>query len=106
MTKDTTKQAAPAKTSEAKAEADKPKATRKMLTPEEKIAKLEADLQAARAKVQEKDRKRFAEVTDKMTSLQTKRDEITKQLEELAGERDAIVQRVPELVGEQIPAEL
>lgn len=108
MSKNTTGKAAPEAKAEdtTKAKTAAPKATRKTLSVEERIAKAEAEVQALRAKAQEKDRKRFAEVTDKITALETKRNGIDKQLEELGGERDAIVARVPELVNEQQTAEL
>lgn len=101
------------KTTETKADAkadtkDSSKKTapkRKMLTAEERVAKLEQDLAAARAKAQGKDRKRYDEVTDKIRTLESKRTDINTQLEALAGERDAIVSRVPELVNEQQPSE-
>lgn len=96
------KQKPEAETTEAPA-ADKPK--RKVLTAEEKIAKLEQDLADARAKAQGKDRKRYSEVVEKITALEAKRSEINLQLDGLAGERDAIVARVPELVSEQVPSE-
>lgn len=102
MVKNTTKAAATPAKDEAPA-SDKPK--RKLLTPEEKVAKLERDLAEARAKASEKDRKRFAEVADKISKLEAKRAEINLQLDGLAGERDAIVARVPELVNEQVPSE-
>lgn len=93
------------KTEAPEAEAAPAKAKRKVLTPEEKIAKLEQDLADARAKAQSKDRKRYAEVVEKITALQAKQSEINLQLDGLAGERDAIVARVPELVNEQVPSE-
>lgn len=81
--------------------ADTPKQKRRMPTPEERVARLEQELQAAREKAQGKDRKRYATVVEKIGKLRDKRKELDSQLEELGVERDQIVQRVPELVNEQ-----
>lgn len=56
---------------EAKAEA---KATRKMLTPAERVAKLEAELAEARKKAEAKANKAKAEATEKRAKLVEKRD--------------------------------
>lgn len=62
---------------------EKPKATRKTLTPEEKIAKLEAELKAAREKAEAKTNKAKAEAVAKRAALVEKRDALTNQIKEL-----------------------
>jgi uncharacterized coiled-coil DUF342 family protein len=65
---------------------DKPKRTRKMLSPDEKIAKLEADLAAARAKKDEKAGKARKDLVTKRDKVAAKRDELNKQVLELDAE--------------------
>lgn len=62
--------------------ADKPKATRKMLTPQERVAKIEADLAAARAKLTEKSDKERSVLTDKRDKLVVKRDALNAEINE------------------------
>ena len=72
--------------SKPKAEAkstDEPKRTRTTLSPDEKVAKLEADLAAAREKAAEKKAKKHDELVEKRDKLQAKVDEQRKQIAEL-----------------------
>lgn len=61
----------------------KAEAKRKMLTPAEKVAKLEADLAEARKKAEAKANKEKAEATEKRAKLRAKVDELSKQIAEL-----------------------
>lgn len=70
------------KASEAKAETPK----RKMLTPKERIAKLEADLAAARKKEQEKADKKANELKAKRAKLQERRDALSDQIKAITAE--------------------
>jgi beta-lactamase class A len=85
----TTKKAAAAPPA-AQPEADKPKAKRQTLTPAQRVAKLEADLAAAKAKASEKDAKVVTDLQDKRAKLVTQIEDrqenirvIDKQLSEL-----------------------
>lgn len=60
----------------------KEKSTRKMLTPAERVAKIEADLAAARAKLTEKSDKERAALTDKRDKLVVKRDALNAEINE------------------------
>ena len=62
------------------APAKKAASTRKMLTPAERVAKIEADLAAAKAKLNEKSDKERKLLTDKRAKLEAK---ITKAQEEI-----------------------
>lgn len=71
---------------------DKPAAKRTVLSPAEKIAKLEAELKAAREKAHDKDRKvvehakaELKKVEDKIKVLADKRDALNKEIEEASG---------------------
>lgn len=61
----------------------KTEAKRKMLTPEQRVAKLEADLAAARKKAEAKTNKAKAEATEKRAKLVAKRDALNVQILEL-----------------------
>lgn len=61
----------------------KTEAKRKMLTPEQRVAKLEADLAAARKKAEAKTNKAKAEARDKRAKLVAKRDALNAQIAEL-----------------------
>lgn len=85
--KDTTKAVEPEvktaePTTEKKAMA-KAEAKRKMLTPAERVAKLEAELKAAREKAEAKANKAKTEATEKRAKLIAKRDELNTQIDEL-----------------------
>ena len=60
-----------------------PKRERKVLTDAERIAKLEADLKAAREKAEAKSRKQAEALIEKRTALVAKRDEIQAKIDEL-----------------------
>lgn len=60
---------------------DKPK--RKVLTAAERVAKLEAQLAAAREKAAEKDGKRIASLKTKRSKLAERRDALSKQISEI-----------------------
>lgn len=66
-----------------KAEANEPKAKRKVLSPAEKIAKLEADLKAAREKAHDSDRKVVAKATEARTKLVARRDALNEKIADL-----------------------
>lgn len=79
------------------AQTDKPakkpapeKKTRTVLSPAEKIAKMEADLQAARDKIAAANRKKIVGLTEQIAALQTKRSELDKKIAALTSERDAL----------------
>lgn len=63
-----------------------PKRERKVLTAEERIAKLEADLATARAKAQAKADKANNELREKRAKLVAKRDELSAKIEEIDGQ--------------------
>lgn len=67
-----------------KSAAPKPakKVTRKMLTPAERVAKIEADLAAARAKLTEKSDKERTVLSDKRDKLVAKRDALNVEINE------------------------
>lgn len=73
---------APAEATEKKAMA-KTEAKRKMLTPAERVAKLEAELEAARKKAEAKANKAKTEATEKRAKLVEKRDALNAQIAEL-----------------------
>ena len=60
---------------------DKPK--RKQLTPEERVAKLEAELEAARKKAEERGNKQRKVLQEKRDKLATKIDQLQDQLGEI-----------------------
>lgn len=72
------------------------KAKRTTLTPEQKIAKLEAELKAARDKVQAKDRKRLEEIAALQAKATAKRDEAESHLTAYAEEIAVIRGRLGE----------
>ena len=78
MSKDTTK-AAPAKDGGAK-----PK--RKQLTAEERVAKLEAELAAARKKAEEKAKRATTILTDRRDKLVARRDKLNGEIAEVEAE--------------------
>lgn len=80
-----------------KTETDKTevKVKRKMLTPEQRVAKLEAELAAAKQQAQDKDRKRHAQLNEQYKLVVTKRDALNKKLEELESELDEVEKRLP-----------
>lgn len=86
------------KKTEAKAEAEAtvaaPKAKRKTLTREERIAKAEADLVALREKVLDADRKQLDKVVEKITKVTAKRDEAITQLVGLEQEKSVLESRL------------
>lgn len=73
----------------------KTEAKRKMLTPAERVAKLEADLAEARKKAEAKDNKAKAEAKDKRAKLVEKRDALNAQITEL----DVIIGDLPVIEG-------
>lgn len=77
-----------AKNTKAQSTEDKPKRT--ILTPEERVAKLERELAEAKVKAQAKDRKRLDVVIERRALLQAKVDGITKQLTELSSEQSEL----------------
>lgn len=62
---------------------DKPKRTRTVLSPAERIAKLEADLAAARARVEQKDVKAASKLKADKAKLVGKRDELDKKIADI-----------------------
>jgi chromosome segregation ATPase len=82
---------------ETPAPVDKPKAKRKSLTPEERVAKAEQDLADAKAKLESGDRKRHATLTEQKAKLEEKRDEAVSKITAIDAELSSIAARVPEL---------
>lgn len=70
---------------------------RRMLTPQERAAKLERELEEARAKAEAADRKRYNVLDEQWAKLVAKRDEITVKLDAIDDEMSEIVERVPAL---------
>lgn len=70
---------------------------RKMLTPEERVAKLEADLAAARLKAESKDRGRHDQLQEQRAKLQAKVDDAQAKIEAIDAELGDIIERVPAL---------
>ena len=70
------------------AEADAPK--RKMLTPEERVAKLEAELAAARERADKKANKERDTLVEKRNKLGQKRDALDAQIAQIEQQLDAI----------------
>lgn len=68
-------------------EGDSPKAKRKVLTPAERIAKAEADLQALREKAHEKDAKAVAKIDDQLKVKVEKRDALNEEIAKLETEK-------------------
>lgn len=66
------------------------KKTRKVLSPAEKIAKMEADLQAARDKIAAANRKKIVGLTEQIAALKTKRADLDVKIEALITERDSL----------------
>ena len=81
----------------------KPKVRRKTLTPEERVAKAEADLAAALAKLEGGDRKRHAALSEQKVKLETKRDEAISKITAIDAELSSIAARVPELAQQSGP---
>lgn len=81
-------------TKPAKPEAAKPEkkaeAKRKMLTPAERVAKLEADLAEARAKAEAKAKAKAGELTEKREKLTAKIVELQKQVDTINAELSAL----------------
>ena len=69
---------------------DKPK--RKQLTPEERVAKLEAELEAARKRAEERGNKRANQLKEKQAKLIEKRDALTEQINQIQDELDGPTQ--------------
>jgi hypothetical protein len=74
----------------AAASSEEPKRTRTVLSPDQKIAKLEADLAAAREKKVEKEGKVRKDLVEKRDKVNAKVDELRKQVAEL----DAEIERI------------
>jgi multidrug efflux pump subunit AcrA (membrane-fusion protein) len=85
-----TQKKAEAKEPKAPAE-DKPKAKRTVLSPEDKIAKLEADLAAARQKAQDKRDKVVSDKREERAKLQAKADELRLKISEIDAELERLV---------------
>ena len=62
---------------------EKATTTRKVLSPAERVAKLEADLAAAKSKLEDKDRKVLTETLAERDKLAAKRDELNTKLDAL-----------------------
>ena len=77
---------------------DKPEKKRKMLTPEERIAKAEAELKRVKEQAQGKDRKRHEALVEKRSAISERVAKLNAQLEEIESELVEIEARVPELV--------
>jgi len=77
------------KTTATKAAAPEKK-TRKVLTPEERIANMEAELKAARDKIAAANRKKVVGLTEQIAALSTKRAELDKKIAALTAERDGL----------------
>lgn len=93
------------KTASAKSTDSAPVKKRTILTPEERVAKLEAELEAAKAKAQSKDRKRHTEIGERVAALDERIAKLVAQREELVVEGNAIEERVPELRTDVVLAE-
>lgn len=70
---------------------------RKMLTPQERVAKAQAELAEAVAKAEAKDRARYAVLTEKHEATKAKAEVLTALLDEYRGELRAIEERVPSI---------
>ena len=77
--------------------------TRKMRTPEERIAAAKAQLEELEAKAQAKDRKRFSVLDEQRAKLVAQLEELTAKVEAIDEELVAIVERVPELAEPSTP---
>lgn len=86
MVKNTTK-ATPAK-------ADKAAPKRKMLTPAERVAKLERELAEARDKAQGKDRKEQARLEEKVKTLREKAGKINDEIAAVEAELNVVTARL------------
>jgi len=78
------------KAAKSAAKDETPKRTRTVLSPDQKIAKLEADLAAAREKKVEKEGKVRKDLVEKRDKVKAKVDELRKQVAEL----DAEIERI------------
>ena len=63
-----------------------PKKERTVLTPQQRVAKLEAELEAARKKAEERENKARNTAWEKRAKLVAKRDELTKQIDAIDAE--------------------
>lgn len=68
---------------------------RRMLTPAERVAKLQAELAEAQAKAEVKDRKRYTELGEQREKLVAQIEERTDKVEAIDTERAQIEVRVP-----------
>jgi chromosome segregation ATPase len=90
--KDTTKTVTPT------GKLEKPeKKTRTVLTPAQRVAKIEADLAAARAKLESKDRSAHADLLGKRAKLVERQTKINGELSAINAEIAAIEERVEDL---------
>ena len=78
--------------------------TRKMRTPEERIAAAQAQLEELKAKAETKDRKRYGVLDEQRAKLVAQIEELTAKVETIDDELVAIVERVPELGQPSTPA--
>jgi len=86
-------------------EAAAPKKERKVLTHAERIAKLEAELAAARAKAEEKEAKAKRDAVEQVNKLIAKRDELNAKIDALIAEHGLETGTPAEVVAEVTPTE-
>lgn len=70
----------------AKAETKSTEPKRTVLTPEQRVARLEAELAAARKKAEDKANKHFTQLREKRAKLVARRDDLTKQIDAIDAE--------------------
>ena len=78
---------------------------RTMLTPEQRVAKLEAELAAAKQQAHDKDRKRHAQLSEQYMVQVTKLTDIQAKIDAINAEVSEIEQRLPVQPSDSLVAE-